>query len=101
MFNQFVDSKMTRKILAQARKQQADLEEEYGLTSSSQGHKKDKKTIRLRKTEDSDDDGNGEDDLGEEEGEDVDESYYDDIKVDEEDERALELFMSKDEPKRK
>ena len=83
---------MSKKILAQARKQQADLEDEYQASTSKS------KEFKLRKNESSDDsDVNDEQDNNEYQ----DDIFYEDIKIDEEDEKALEQFMNRNESKRK
>ncbi|XP_077519508.1 bystin [Amblyomma americanum] len=86
----FVDEKLTKKILDQARKQQEDLEEEHGLQSSSTGVKFKVPDIKLRlpgntgASSDEDDDDEPEED----------DTFYETIEVDEADEKALEMFMS-------
>ncbi|XP_074656420.1 bystin-like [Tubulanus polymorphus] len=95
--DQFVDDKLSKRILEQARKQQQQLEEEYGIDKSGSKQKpKQQKTVTLGGTtgstrRDSDDD---DDDLSENE-----EQYeYEAIEIDEDDERAMEMFMSKEAP---
>ncbi|XP_014215235.1 bystin [Copidosoma floridanum] len=81
---EFVDPKTSQKILLQARKQQQEIEEEHGLGS----HKFKKPITSLGNLQISDD----EDDLPEE-GDVAGNEYYEDIEIDEEDERALNMFM--------
>lgn len=94
----FVDDKLTKKILDQARKQQEDLEEEHGLQSSSAGVKfkvpDAKPRLHVNKGASSD-----EDDDYEEPPE--DDTFYETIEVDEADERALELFMNENSKSRR
>lgn len=94
----FVDDKLTKKILDQARKQQEDLEEEHGLQSSSAGVKfkvpDAKSRLLVNKGASSD-----EDDDYEEPPE--DDTFYETIEVDEADERALELFMNENSKSRR
>ncbi|KAJ8020548.1 Bystin [Holothuria leucospilota] len=86
----FVDDKLSRKILDQARKQQEELEESYGVKSAL------KQTTSLGPTETGSDD-EDDDDVGEEEPQDFFEGTID---IDKEDEKALEQFMNKDAPPR-
>ncbi|XP_064482424.1 bystin-like [Ornithodoros turicata] len=71
-----VDEKLSRKILDQARRQQEDLEEEYGTKSGR------KKPVSLMPDESSSED------------EAPDDTFYETIDVDEADEKAMELFMN-------
>uniref|UniRef100_A0A023GKF5 Putative cell adhesion complex protein bystin n=2 Tax=Amblyomma triste TaxID=251400 RepID=A0A023GKF5_AMBTT len=89
----FVDEKLTKKILDQARKQQEDLEEEHGFQSSSTGGGKLKvPDIKLRlpgnagASSDEEDDGD--------DGPEDNDTFYETIEVDEADEKALQLFMN-------
>ncbi|KAI4484931.1 hypothetical protein M0802_012939 [Mischocyttarus mexicanus] len=84
---EYVDSTLTKKILLQARKQQMELEEENneGQVSSSM-----KKPLTKLGVEFSDD----EDESSEDDVEDT--YYFNNLEINEEDERALEKFMSKD-----
>lgn len=82
---EFVDDKLSLKILSQAREQQIELEEEYGV---SQPTKKYQKTVKLPKTSQDDSD------ESDEELEDFGYDHQEDIEVDEEEERAMEKFMS-------
>lgn len=86
----FVDDKLSRKILDQARKQQEELEESYGVKSAL------KQTTSLGPTETGSDD-EDDDNVGEEESQDFFEGTID---IDKEDEKALEQFMNKDAPPR-
>lgn len=83
---EFVDSSLTKKILSQARKQQLELEEELGEASNV------KKPVTKLDAQLSDDEENGSSD------DDIEsyEPYYENIELDEEDERAIQKFMSKD-----
>ena len=87
--------------MSSARKQQSELEDEFGLgTSSAQNRVKQTKLSDRRVKDDSDD----ESDNDYQSGDDMtgaSDQYYEDIKITEEDERALHLFMNKDVLKRK
>ncbi|XP_046859306.1 bystin-like isoform X2 [Xenia sp. Carnegie-2017] len=97
--SQCVNEKLSRKIIDQALKQQDDLQAEYVGASFS----KRKKSLLVTKTSHEDvvkakfdvDDSSEEEDFSERE-----EQYYEDVHVDEEDEKALEMFMSKEPPQR-
>ena len=90
-FIQFVDDKTSGKILKQARQQQRELEEEHDIAEPRQR----RVTLNVGKGSDSEDEGDitfaG----------DFDESIYEDLKLDKDDEKAIEMFMSKDAPQRK
>ncbi|XP_046363047.2 bystin-like [Haliotis rufescens] len=88
---EFVDEKLSKKILAQARAQQEELEEEFG----PQKKKISPKTVSLGPGP-SHDASDSEDDLGSE-----DEEHYEQIDVDADDEKALEMFMSHNPPVRR
>lgn len=81
-----MDSKTTQKILLQARKQQQEIEEESGLGPSTSTRQP------ITKLGDDDD----EDEMSDEEEVTGNDVYYEDIQIDEEDERALEMFMDRD-----
>ncbi|OWF38862.1 bystin-like [Mizuhopecten yessoensis] len=97
--DEFVDNKLSRKILQQARKQQEELEDEHGLKKKPT----EKKTVSLggsgavggasrgRSLQHGSDD----EDEEVEETSDTDECY-ETIEVDEGDETALQMFMSKE-----
>ncbi|KAF7269350.1 bystin [Rhynchophorus ferrugineus] len=84
---QYVDSSLSRKILSAAREQQRELDES---TSGNSVNPK-IKTIKL------DDGANSDSDNEHEEDEDTFDpnTFYEDIEVTEEDEKAMEMFMSK------
>ncbi|XP_054718715.1 bystin-like [Uloborus diversus] len=85
---EFVDDKLTKKILKQARKQQEDLEEEVGISIKE---RKACPSISLNlspQVADSDDD---DDDASITKGE-----LLEDLKINEEDEKAFQSFMCKD-----
>lgn len=89
----FVDDKLTKKILDQARRQQEDLEEEHGLQASSSAGPRFKlpeaRPPRLLGNKNASSDEEDDDDEPEE-----DNTFYETIEVDEADEKALELFMN-------
>uniref|UniRef100_A0A0L8GV41 Bystin n=1 Tax=Octopus bimaculoides TaxID=37653 RepID=A0A0L8GV41_OCTBM len=89
--DEFVDEKLSRKILEQARAQQEELEEEHGI-NKSQIKKKKKVSLDICPTQHSED----------EESDKSDSECYteQEIPVSKEDEEALEMFMSKQPPKR-
>ncbi|KAL5013265.1 hypothetical protein ScPMuIL_007535 [Solemya velum] len=82
--DEFVDEKLSRKILEQAREQQEELEDEHQIKK----HKpQQKKTVSLGKTPD-DDESQSDDEFS------SDEEVYETIDVNEDDEKALQAFMS-------
>ncbi|KAJ3633231.1 hypothetical protein MTP99_010195 [Tenebrio molitor] len=83
---QFVDSNLSRKILSAAREQQRELDSSFGPTPAEAGSSKSK----APKLDDEDDSGS------EQEEEDTLEpdTFYENIEINEEDEKALEMFMS-------
>lgn len=96
----FVEEKLSRKILEQARKQQDELEAEFGVASGSN------KSLKTAQTHlgppelqnlDADELESDEDDAASV----ASEQFYENIEVDEEDEQAFEVFMSKDTPARR
>lgn len=84
-----VDDKLSRKILQEAQKQQNELEEEFGTSSK----------VHMKSSFFTGKKGNSSDSEEEEEEEeksvisDEDNNYYECIEINEEDEKALELFM--------
>ncbi|GAB1860296.1 Bystin [Camponotus japonicus] len=84
---EYVAPTLTRRILSQARQQQLEIEEEIGLSKP----KSEKLTVKLS-SELSDVEDRSSDD--EEPVDNV--HYYEDIQINEDDERALQMFMSKD-----
>lgn len=96
----FVNQKLTKKILSVAREQQEELQEEFGIETVSKGKSKVKEkavTFKIpasrsklrREDEEEDDDDDDLDSIR------SDDDYPDDVQIDEEDEKALETFMSK------
>ncbi|XP_075238419.1 bystin [Lycorma delicatula] len=85
---EFVDSRLSERILHQARKQQQELEDEEGVTELSLSVKK---ITKLGNRDDEDDDALSDDNAPETD------DFYDGGAPDvtEEDERAMELFMNK------
>ncbi|XP_076636785.1 bystin [Colletes latitarsis] len=83
---EFVDSSLSKKILSQARQQQIEIEEEIGMVQSSVT----KSPVVKLSTEFSDTEDHSSED--EYDGS----HYYENIEINEEDERAIEMFMSKD-----
>ncbi|XP_029042012.2 bystin [Osmia bicornis bicornis] len=84
---EFVEPSLTKRILSQARQQQIEIEEESGIRPTSKSTRKPlvKLGAELSDTEEQ----SSEDELN-------DSHYYEDIQINEEDERAIEMFMSKD-----
>lgn len=91
--DEFVDDKLSRKILQQARKQQEELEEEHGTSASA----KKPRQVQLGGAKSQ---GAGSDSDDSEEEEEQDE-FYEQIDVDEDDEKALTMFMSANPPARR
>ncbi|KAL5015553.1 hypothetical protein ScPMuIL_007365 [Solemya velum] len=83
--DEFVDEKLSRKILEQAREQQEELEDEHQIKSMHKPQQK--KTVSLGKTPD-DDESQSDDEFS------SDEEVYETIDVNEDDEKALQAFMS-------
>lgn len=83
---QYVAPTLTKKILSQARQQQQEIEEEVGLS--------DPKSLKKPTVKLGNDLSDAEESSDDEKVEDI--RYYEDIKINEEDERALQMFMSKD-----
>lgn len=81
-----VDSSLTRKILLQARQQQIEIEEENGIVHTPQ-----RKPIVKLGPESSDSEDSELSDT-----ERYDSKFYENIEINEEDERAIQMFMSKD-----
>ncbi|XP_060811743.1 bystin [Bombus pascuorum] len=87
--DKFVDPVLTKRILSQARRQQMEIEEESEIGQSTRSIKK--PLIKL--------DTNAESSDTEEESieDELDTAqYYENIEINEEDERAIQMFMSKD-----
>ncbi|KYM80956.1 Bystin [Atta colombica] len=84
---EYIAPTLTKKILSQARQQQLEIEDEIG-PSNLEKPKKSKVNLG---SDFSDDEDQSSDD-----GEPVEDVYYENINIDEDDERALQMFMSKD-----
>lgn len=87
---EYVAPNLTKKILSQARRQQLEIEAEVGPSEPSRCAKK---SVKLGTADFSSDDearSSGDDEPVE------DVYYYENIEIDEDDERALQMFMSKD-----
>jgi len=109
--DEFLDQKLTRKILDAARDQQEELQEEFGVSTAGKGGKgatakldaagfkiplpktdaKKTTSAKVSKDDDDDDDDDDDGDLPSE----CDSDFYQDVHIDEEEEKALEAFMSK------
>jgi len=101
-YGQYIDPKLTARILKSARKQQTELEEELAdssepQTSRSGGDRRDTRKTKL--TNPLDEDESDSDDNGS--ADEAVDDYYESIEITGEDERALEVFMNKDSVKRK
>ncbi|XP_076244398.1 bystin [Calliopsis andreniformis] len=84
---EFVDPSLTKRILSQARRQQIEIEEENGMGQSSQSTKK--PVVKFGSEFSDTEEQSSEDELN-------DSQYYEDIQINEEDEIAIQKFMSKD-----
>ncbi|XP_024890831.1 bystin [Temnothorax curvispinosus] len=84
---EYVAPSLTKKILSQARQQQLEIEDEIGPSDDS---KRARKPVKFSSGLSDEDQSSGD----EEPVEDV--YYYENIEIDEDDERALQMFMSKD-----
>ncbi|KAK3713149.1 hypothetical protein QZH41_010041 [Actinostola sp. cb2023] len=94
----YVEDKLSKKILEQARKQQDELEEEFGYTASKKCLKTAQTSLggAVRHDDDDDSDSDSDDDLSV-----ASETYYEHVEVDEDEEKAFEMFMSKEAPERR
>ena len=104
---EYVDKRTSSKILEQARAQQEELDEEYGIRSAPKRKKEKKKqeTVMLRgaAAHDSESDYDNDEDLGE-----YDDEFFDggdgfdgDFTIEKEDEDALNAFMTEEPEKRR
>ncbi|EGI61325.1 Bystin [Acromyrmex echinatior] len=84
---EYITPTLTKKILSQARQQQLEIEDEIG-PSNLEKPKKSKVNLGFGF--------NDEEDQSSDDGEPVEDVYYENINIDEDDERALQMFMSKD-----
>lgn len=91
--DEYVDDKLSKRILEQARQQQEELQEEHGAKGKSKKPAP-RTTLGTGKSED-DSESSGDEDVED------DEEVYESIEVNEEDEKALQMFMSKDPPVRR
>ncbi|XP_012259393.2 bystin [Athalia rosae] len=82
----FVDADLSQKILAQARRQQLEIEEENDLERPSKSLKK--PVTKLGNDSDVDAQESSDEELGND--------YFENVEINEEDERALEMFMNRD-----
>ncbi|CAD1469785.1 unnamed protein product [Heterotrigona itama] len=87
--DKFVDPVLTKRILSQARQQQMEIEEENAIGRTSDSVKK--PVVRLSTDPEFSD---IEESSSEDEHDNV--QYYENIEINEEDERAIQMFMSKD-----
>lgn len=96
--DEYVDERLSRKILEQARIQQEELQTEYGLAPDN---KKTKTTVLGPDTQDADSDEEWPalGDAGA--GDDGDDGFGTEVAVDPEDEKAIEMFMNKNPPMRR
>ncbi|PNF29359.1 hypothetical protein B7P43_G07814, partial [Cryptotermes secundus] len=81
---EFVDAHLSKRILHEARRQQQEIDDDAGNSSSVS---KTQVTKLGDASDDSGDDAEVQDDM--------DGDYYENIEVDEDDERALEMFMNR------
>ncbi|KYN43342.1 Bystin [Trachymyrmex septentrionalis] len=84
---EYIAPTLTKKILSQARQQQLEIEDEIG-PSNLEKPKKSKVNLGSGFSDD--------EDQSSDDGEPVEDVYYENINIDEDDERALQMFMSKD-----
>ncbi|KAG5320256.1 BYST protein, partial [Pseudoatta argentina] len=83
---EYIAPTLTKKILSQARQQQLEIEDEIG-PSNLEKSKKSKVNLGSGFSDD--------EDQSSDDGEPVEDVYYENINIDEDDERALQMFMSK------
>lgn len=94
--NEYIDPKTTQRILKAAQKQRAELAQEFGPTPSEAKTKKlfdTKKTARFAGSDESDVEEEKFDDDGRDEY--TENDFFDDLKINDEDEKALEMFQNK------
>ncbi|KZC10066.1 PREDICTED: bystin [Dufourea novaeangliae] len=85
---EFVDSSLTKRILSQARQQQIEIEEENGVKQTSEECMR-KPIVKLGANFSDTEEDSSEDDCN-------NSQYYENIEINQEDERAIQMFMSKD-----
>lgn len=93
--NEYIDPKTTQRILQAAQKQRAELAKEFGPTPSeakSKGLFDTKKNVRFAGSDDDSEDEKFDDDGREEYTEN---DFFDDLKINDEDEKALEMFQNR------
>ncbi|XP_031575104.1 bystin-like [Actinia tenebrosa] len=95
----YVEEKLSKKILEQARKQQDELVEEFGYGPRKTSLKTAQTSLGGADRLDHDDDDDSEDD--EDKYSETSEAYYEHVEVDEDEEKAFEKFMSKEAPTRR
>ncbi|XP_062605580.1 bystin-like [Saccostrea cucullata] len=95
--DEYVDDKLSKRILQQARLQQEELQEEHGL----RGQRSDKRGKRAVAPQTSLGPRKSEEESESEEELEEEEEFYESIEVNEEDEKALQMFMCKDPPVRR
>ncbi|KAJ9589097.1 hypothetical protein L9F63_017601, partial [Diploptera punctata] len=81
--DQFVDAELSKKILQEARRQQQEVENDSGISASTSS----KPVTKLGAMSDDSEDEDREDEM--------DGDYYENIEVDSDDEKAIEMFMNK------
>lgn len=96
--NEYIDPKTTQRILQAAQKQRAELANEFGPTPGEAKNKglfdTNKKNVRFAA---SDGDSDVEDEKFDDDGrnEYTEDDFFDDLKINDEDEKALEMFQNK------
>nr|XP_022286984.1 bystin-like isoform X1 [Crassostrea virginica] len=91
--DEYVDDKLSKRILEQARLQQEELQEEHGIKTPSASKKSSTPRTTLGTGR-----GEGDSESEEEDAIEEEEEIYEAIEVNEEDEKALQMFMSKEPP---
>ncbi|XP_022286991.2 bystin-like [Crassostrea virginica] len=89
--DEYVDDKLSKRILEQARLQQEELQEEHGIKTPSKKSATPRTTLGTGR-------GEGDSESEEEDAIEEEEEIYEAIEVNEEDEKALQMFMSKEPP---
>lgn len=90
--NEFIDPKTTQRILNAAQKQRAELAKEFGPTP---GEAKSRGLYSTKKFSAGSDESEEEEQLEDDREEYTEHDFFDDLKINDEDERALQMFQNK------
>ncbi len=93
--NEYIDPKTTQRILNAAQKQRAELADEFGPTPSEAKRKGFYDSKKLNKFAGSDDESEDEKSDFDEKEDYTENDFYDILKINDEDEKALEMFQKR------